>query len=339
MDRELPQGEVGAEISILSPLRSVKLPRMRRLLLIHWLTVVTLGVIWPHPAVWAYSSRIEVSDASVNIFIEDRDFELDETALVAWVARASEIVARYYGRFPVNDAHIAIRGREGRGVMHGRTFGQPGAVINVDVGLATTEADLHGDWILIHELIHLAFPGMPRRHHWIEEGLSVYVESVARANAGELSAEAVWREFVKGMPHGLPAQGDRGLDFTPTWGRTYWGGAMFCLYADIEIRRRTNNRKTLRDGLRAIVAAGYNITRRASLEPMLAIVDAAVGVPVLTELYERSRAHPGDWDLAVLWSDLGVELNGALVRLVDDAPLASIRAAITARDRRVRARE
>ena len=41
------------------------------------------------------------------------------------------------------------------------------------------------------------------------------------------------------MPKGLPQAGDQGLDNTGTWGREYWGGAMFCLLADIEIRKAT----------------------------------------------------------------------------------------------------
>jgi hypothetical protein len=41
--------------------------------------------------------------------------------------------------------------------------------------------------------------------------------------------------MVSGMPQGEPQRGDRGLDGTHTWGRTYWGGAMFCLLTDVEI--------------------------------------------------------------------------------------------------------
>ena len=77
-------------------------------------------------------------------------------------------------------------------------------------------------------------------HHWIEEGLATYVEPIARAQAGQFSVKLVWRDLVVGLPRGLPQPGDRGLDFTPTWGRTYWGGALFCLLADIEIRKRMN---------------------------------------------------------------------------------------------------
>jgi hypothetical protein len=61
------------------------------------------------------------------------------------------------------------------------------------------------------------------------------------------------------MRQGLPEVGDRGLDLTHTWGRTYWGGALFCLAADVEIRRRTGNTMGLQDALRAINKAGGTI--------------------------------------------------------------------------------
>ena len=74
-----------------------------------------------------------------------------------------------------------------------------------------------------------------------------------------LPPETVWRELVDGLPKGLPAAGDRGLDNTHTWGRTYWGGALFCLMADVEIHQRTNNRYGLQDALRGILGAGGNM--------------------------------------------------------------------------------
>jgi hypothetical protein len=39
-----------------------------------------------------------------------------------------------------------------------------------------------------------------------------------RAQAGELSANQVWLGMVRGMPHGKPGLGDRGLDRTHSWG-------------------------------------------------------------------------------------------------------------------------
>jgi hypothetical protein len=43
---------------------------------------------------------------------------------------------------------------------------------------------LNEDWELTHEMIHLAFPDMARNQHWIEEGISVYVEPIACVQAG-----------------------------------------------------------------------------------------------------------------------------------------------------------
>jgi hypothetical protein len=275
------------------------------------------------------TETLRLGDTLINLFIEDRSFDVGPDGLRDWVLRSAEIVSQYYGSFPVDEVHIAIRGRRGNRVVYGQAFGGAGAVVNVDVGLATTRESLEEDWILIHELIHLAFPTVPRRHHWIEEGLSVYVESIARANAGALTADTVWLGFLRGMPNGLPKSGDKGLDYTPTWGRTYWGGALFCLMADIRIRQQTDNEKNLRDALRAIVAAGYDMTTSGDMRAVLELGDQATGVTVLTELYDEMRAAPYPDELDGLWIALGVtEQTGSIV-YDDTAALAKIRRALT----------
>jgi hypothetical protein len=131
------------------------------------------------------------------------------------------------------------------------------------------------------------------------------------------------------MPKGLPEAGDRGLDYTPTWGRTYWGGAMFCLYADTEIRRRTRNQKGLEDAMRAVLEKNGNIQTDAELTDLLTTGDKATGVPVLTELYKDWSAKPVAPDLSTLWKELGVISSGNSVRFDDSASLASIRRGIT----------
>ena len=52
---------------------------------------------------------------------------------------------------------------------------------------------------------------------------------------------------------------------------------------------------------------------------------------MLTQMYEEWRAAPVPVDLARLWRELGVEQHGRRASLRDDAPLAEIRRAITAR--------
>jgi predicted metalloprotease with PDZ domain len=130
------------------------------------------------------------------------------------------------------------------------------------------------------------------------------------------------------MPRGLPQAGDAGLDHTHTWGRTYWGGAMFCLLADVEIHRRTHNARGLQDALRAILVASGGLSADWPIARVLATGDAAVGVPVLQELYARYRDAAPAPDLAQLWKDLGVESADGTVHLNEAAPLADIRRAI-----------
>lgn len=271
-------------------------------------------------------ARVSVPGGEIVVRIAPGPLALPPARVLDWIERSARAVAAYYGRFPARHASLVVIPRAGRGVSGGRAWGHDGAAVRITLGQEATEADLAQDWVLVHEMVHLAFPSVPTHQHWIEEGLATYVEPIARAQHGLLDAATVWLELVAGMPKGLPRPGDRGLDHTPTWGRTYWGGALFALLADVEIRRRTGNRRGLQDALRAILAAG-NIETSSDLPRALAIGDHSTGVPVLAELYARMKDTPSPVDLTALWRELGVRADGALD---DQAPLAAIRRAITA---------
>jgi len=273
-------------------------------------------------------TRLPVPGGEIAVGFAPGPLTLPREDLLAWVERSAAAVAAYYGRFPARSTRLLLVPRSGRGVRGGRAWGHRGAAIRITVGEHTHPADLENDWVLVHEMTHLAFPSVPARHHWIEEGLATYVEPIARAQAGQLRPATVWLDLVAGLPKGLPRGGDRGLDHTRTWGRTYWGGALFALLADIEIWRRTRGRAGLREALRAILVAG-NIETASPLEPVLAIGDRATGVPVLGELYQRMKDDPAPVDLEALWRELGVRPEVSGVRLDDTAPLAAARRAIT----------
>jgi predicted metalloprotease with PDZ domain len=218
---------------------------------------------------------------------------------------------------------------DGKGVRGGKTFGEKGGFISIHVGSDTIFEGLATDWMLTHEMVHLAFPSVADNHHWIEEGIATYVEPIARVRAKHLDATQMWFEVVRDLHQGLPAAGDKGLDNTHTWGRTYWGGALFCFLADIEIHQKTANRKGLDDALRGILAAGGDIRQDWPLEKALDAGDQATGAAVLRPLYEKMKDQPYDVDLPALWKQLGIEREGDTVRFVDDAPLSQTRVAIT----------
>jgi hypothetical protein len=157
----------------------------------------------------------------------------------------------------------------------------------------------------------------------------VYVEPVARVQNGLLRPERIWTDMVRDMPKGSPGSADEGLDRTHSWGRTYWGGAQFCLLADVMIREQTHNRKGLQDALRAIVAAGGTIDQEWPIRKAFAAGDAGTGTHVLEDLYGRMGNAPVPVDLDGLWKKLGIEKTGEGLRFDDHAPEAAIRLAIT----------
>ncbi len=163
----------------------------------------------------------------------------------------------------------------------------------------------------------------------MEEGSATYVEPIARVKIGQLTPAQIWRDMVRDMPQGLPGAGDQGLDQTHSWGRTYWGGAMFCLLADVGIRKNTKNAKGLQDALRAINHAGGNIEVDWPLERAFELGDRATGTKTLMELYQQMATKPVPVDLPDLWKQLGVNSSHGSVTFDDHAPLAAIRAAIT----------
>ena len=253
-----------------------------------------------------------------------------EALIRQWITKSATAVIGYYGKFPVPEVDIVVSLKDGARVGGGRTY--PGAVPTIEIGVgskAEEQALLHNDWVMVHEMIHLAFPWMNLHHNWMAEGLAVYVESVARVRAGHIPEEQIWSDFAKAMPKGLPKEGDRGLDVTGTWGRTYWGGALFCLLADITVRRETGNRLGLQTALRAINAERDFRTEHSLLET-LAIGDAATGRKVLVAQYDAMRETPITTDLPVLWRNLGVNVEQGAIRLNANAPWADVRRAIVA---------
>src|SRR5882762_8399088 len=274
-------------------------------------------------------SSLLIGNARIDIRIEGSTLRLPAKDIFRWVRSAAESVTAYYGRFPVPQVLIGITPFEGRGVRDGMTFGDRGGRITIRVGSDTSPSELASDWMLTHEMVHLAFPSVDEKHHWIEEGVATYVEPIARIRAGHLAADQMWLDLVRDMPQGLPQPGDRGLDHTHTWGRTYWGGALSCLLADVEIRRQTNNAQGLEHALRGILDAGGDIRKEWNLQDALAVGDRTVGVSVLQPLYAKMKDKPVSVDLGTLWAQLGVQSDGASVRCDDSATLSAIRRAIT----------
>jgi hypothetical protein len=280
-----------------------------------------------------YRQVLQIGGAVIQVDIRIGQGSLRNEDIVAWVRRATEAVAVYYGRFPVQRVRVIVSQNEDKDEsIHGTTWGDVQGVqglTRMRLGSAVTKADLEEDWTMTHELVHMALSSLPDESHWLEEGIATYVEPIARAQANQLPVEQVWAGMVRGMPQGEPRPGDKGLERTHTWGRTYWGGAMFCLVADVQIRKATGNRKGLQDALQAIVAAQGTIDTEWPLSRVLETGDRATGTTVLIDLYRKWKDAPIVVDLDQLWQQLGVQVGSRGIELDANAPLVSTRRAMT----------
>jgi hypothetical protein len=276
------------------------------------------------------TTPIAIGGATLNVGFAPGKFALPRSALMAWLETSAKAVTVYFGRFPVGSARILIVPVPGGEVQGGASYGYRGAAIRLLVGSDATEAELADDWKAVHEMTHLALPDVHPPHIWLAEGLATYVEPIARVEAGQLTAEKIWGDMLRDMKQGLPEPGDRGLDGTDSWGRTYWGGAMFCLLADVEIRKATGNKFGLQQAQRGILAAGGNMEQDWPVARIFKLGDEATGTHVLADLYAKMGQEPYAPDLDALWRDLGVSMQGGRVSFDDSAPLAPIRRAITA---------
>lgn len=148
------------------------------------------------------ADSIVIGGGQIDVFTSLREGDVAHADLIDWVRTASESVATCYGHYPVPYAAVQISASDGEGVQNGRTFGWRIPRIGISVGRDTSPADLRRDWTMTHEMVHLAFPSVAEKHHWIEEGTATYVEPIARVQAGYLAPAQMWGDLDSRSPSG-----------------------------------------------------------------------------------------------------------------------------------------
>ncbi len=239
---------------------------------------------------------VKVKGSIVRVALLDGPLDLPVSTLVAWVERAATGVADFYGRAPDDDTLVVVAPIPGRaGVPFGKLLPESGPGIVLLLGEHTTEAELPHDWVLVHELFHVGTPSYLGEGKWFDEGLATYFEPLIRARMGWLDEGELWSDFLGDMPRGLPAMTEHGLEHARGYGELYWGGALFCLSADVAVRARSKGSLGLEDGLRAVLAQGGVASEVWSLESTLEVADTALGGPELVPLARRYAAQARPW--------------------------------------------
>jgi hypothetical protein len=127
------------------------------------------------------SDSISVGGAVIQVTFESGEISLPRAQHANWVRKSGCAVNEYYGFFPVPKVEVKIVPvTGGEGVVFGRTV-MIGEIpqITVTISEFANDSSLRDDWIMTHEMVHLAFPSVSEDHHWIEEGIATYVERIA----------------------------------------------------------------------------------------------------------------------------------------------------------------
>lgn len=273
--------------------------------------------------------RIRVDHGVVDVAIVGKTkYAMNDEAMYAWVHDAAAAVTPLFGRFPVDHATIfVVPAKNEDEVVFGKVLSLAGASVALVVGDKMPESARHTDWVLVHEMFHLGFPTFRGEGRWLGEGLATYYEPILRARAGWTKESDVFRQFARNMPRGLPARGSSaGLASREDLDSIYWGGALFCLAADVAIREETKNRRSLDDVIRAALARGGDATKVWTVAEVVRLGDEVTGTNVLSRMYERFAQKGERIDLDGILASLGVEKadDGAWA-LDDTRPLAWVR--------------
>lgn len=282
----------------------------------------------------SFASRaFAASGTKVDLTVAHGFTTLDLDGAERWLRRSLVLHAGLFVDFPCPAWSLVVvpapAGTTGRGspVVFGTTSRGGGPHIVAWLPADIRAEALPGEWVLIHELFHLAQPWI--EDDWFAEGLATYYGEVLRARGGVLTPVQLWAGLLDGFRRGASVGGTLPLgreedEMTTrrTYWRVYWGGAAIALLADVDLRSRKAG--NLDDGVRAL-SSRLGLTDANSAMAAMADATGDDAFRALAKVALASTAFP---DVAGTLAALGVRDGPDGVTLDDAAPLAAIRRAI-----------
>lgn len=286
---------------------------------------------------------VRIPGAILQVALPRSEPALDVEAVLAWLGATAADVTLAYGRFPNPSAQVVVipvgTVRTGTSpVPFGRVIRYGGETVELFVDQRRPLADYLADWTATHEFSHLMLPYLGSGHRWVSEGYAQYYQNVLLARAGAYAPVEAWQKIFDGLERGRKSRPELSPNSAAGGGKrgalmkVYWSGAALALLADVELRERTGGRLRLDTALERLQSCCLPSNETWSGPELFRTLDSLIGEPVFVPLYERHADTPGFPDLAPLFERLGVDIAGGAVSFRDDAEIAWIRDAITARD-------
>ncbi len=293
---------------------------------IRFAVVASLLFVLTPPAAFADTEHLLYHDDQRLQVTLDAQFDANaEQQLMTWVEHMSTALLQVYGRWPRDRWRIRINAVAVGG-------GDPVPWAEVRRGLEDEIAflvdsrpdarALMNDWSGYHELAHLLLPYQGIGERWFSEGVATYYQNLLMVRSGQINERDMWQRLHDGFQRGrarnpLPdhslAQLDDNYYSSGTYMRAYWSGAWLFLAADVELRSRAGQQRSLDDALASLNHCCGN--QRLPVSQLVEELDRYSGDQTFSALYReaaQSRAVP---DFEALLRKLGVTVNAGRVSL------------------------
>ncbi len=274
--------------------------------------------------------RFQRGGAQVEVVRLGDGWRLDDAGAERALSLVMDGVSTVRGRFPVRQVLVLLVPSFASGVHFGMVRRGGGCSVAFLTGRESSAETLERSWVTWHELSHLLLPPIEQRDAWLYEGLATYYQEVLPARMGVQAPEQAWSSLVAGFDRGFrgsPAdplgRASATMMQTGAFLRVYWSGTAYVLEADVALRQRGSSL----DRVLARAAALRDHATTWTAERLLAALDRGLQPPVLTPLGAGYTSRVGHPDLRALFARLGVERDGAGVRL-RAAELSTLRDAI-----------
>lgn len=286
--------------------------------------------------------RFELGTSEFEIAVLEGPRAATDEGIIEWLRGSAATSVELYGAFPRERVSFVVIPMPAWGddpVLFGMARRGGGGSVMLLLDAQAEDADLPGEWVSAHELLHLGMPYVDAP--WMSEGFVTYYTEVLRARQGVLTrgdahaqAQRALVKLQSGFRRGN--SGSRTLAYASdnmrrehSYSRVYWGGAAVAFDLDVSIRHASANRHSL-DDLLLDMQALAPVHRRFPASELIAQMDARLAAwyatgelqdPLLaSELIERHLASTSIPQNIELLGRLAVEGSGSKLRLAADPP-------------------
>ncbi|MDA1195399.1 MAG: hypothetical protein O2894_09470 [Planctomycetota bacterium] len=279
----------------------------------------------------------QVAGSTVEIGVLDAPHAASAEGIRTWVHEAMRAVATIDGRFPTPRLAVIVEPVPGRDPPSpfGTSMRAGGGHVHLLLSNAAKDPALPGEWVAVHEMMHLALPWTFDEEAWLQEGFTTYYQEVLRARAGMISEREAWQNIEAGFGRGRRRGGVRTLALESrdmhrehAYHRVYWAGAAIALLIDVRLRSGSNGRYALDDFVnwwRAHRGGQVNANRGLDL---LRAAEEALQVSPCSRIAVRWLESTDFPDVGPVYEALGIRARAGRVELDDTAPQAALRRAI-----------